>query len=171
MQSRDPAVLAGDWPHALHILGYLYRQELEDARMFWKSIPSEVLKDNPELEAVWKLLQYSWNKHYQGIWQALQGYPWSPQLRPLVDALVVSTRDRMMQLLSQAYSLLSPAKAASLLGVSEQEAAALAEGAGWRQDMESGMFITQLPATVDVPLEGFDQLRQLAEYVVHLESS
>ena len=93
------------------------------------------------------------------------------QLRPLVDALVVSTRDRMMQLLSQAYSLLSPAKAASLLGVSEQEAAALAEGAGWRQDMESGMFITQLPATVDVPLEGFDQLTQLAEYVVHLESS
>jgi hypothetical protein len=38
-------------------------------------------QDNPELEAVWRLLQYSWNKHYQGIWQALQGYPWSPQVR------------------------------------------------------------------------------------------
>jgi hypothetical protein len=93
------------------------------------------------------------------------------QLRPLVDALVVSTRERMMQLLAHAYSMLSPAKAASLLGVSEQEAAALAEAVGWRQDMESGMFVTQRPAVTDVPLDGFDQLTQLAEYVVHLESS
>jgi hypothetical protein len=40
------------------------------------------LQDNPELDAVWRLLQYCWNQHYQGIWQALQGYQWSPQVRP-----------------------------------------------------------------------------------------
>jgi hypothetical protein len=38
------------------------------------------LQDNPELDAIWRLLQYFWNKHYQGIWQALQGYQWSPQV-------------------------------------------------------------------------------------------
>jgi hypothetical protein len=38
------------------------------------------LQDNPELDAVWRLLQYYWNQHYQGIWQALQGYQWSPQV-------------------------------------------------------------------------------------------
>jgi hypothetical protein len=39
-----------------------------------------VLQDNPELDAVWRLLQYCWNQHYQGIWQALQGYQWSAQV-------------------------------------------------------------------------------------------
>jgi hypothetical protein len=39
------------------------------------------LQDNPQLDAVWRLLQYYWNQHYQGIWQALQGYQWSPQVR------------------------------------------------------------------------------------------
>jgi hypothetical protein len=39
------------------------------------------LQDNPELDAIWRLLQYFWNKHYQGIWQALQGYQWSQQVR------------------------------------------------------------------------------------------
>lgn len=39
-----------------------------------------ILQDNPELDAIWRLLQYFWNKHYQGIWQALQGYQWSQQV-------------------------------------------------------------------------------------------
>lgn len=37
-------------------------------------------QENPELDAIWRLLQYFWNKHYQGIWQALQGYQWSQQV-------------------------------------------------------------------------------------------
>lgn len=39
-----------------------------------------VSQENPELDAIWRLLQYFWNKHYQGIWQALQGYQWSQQV-------------------------------------------------------------------------------------------
>lgn len=44
-----------------------------------------VLQENPELDAIWRLLQYFWNKHYQGIWQALQGYQWSQQVSSSVQ--------------------------------------------------------------------------------------
>lgn len=33
-------------------------------------------QDNPELEAAWKVLQFSWNRHFQGMWQALQVGGW-----------------------------------------------------------------------------------------------
>jgi hypothetical protein len=93
-----------------------------------------------------------------------------PQVRPFVDALVARTRSDMLQLLSEGYSMLSPAKAASLLGVSEGEVAHLVEPAGWKQDMESGMYNTAVQQAADVDLEGYENLRQLAQYMVHLES-
>ncbi|WIA11913.1 hypothetical protein OEZ85_011997 [Tetradesmus obliquus] len=169
LESSNPDVL-NQWPHTLHLLGLMYNQQLEDARFLWKRLPIDVKRDNPELDAVWRLLQYFWNQHYQGIWQALQGYQWSPQVRPFVDALVAKTRSDMLALLSEGYSLLSPAKAALLLGVSEGEVAHLVEPAGWKQDMESGMYHTALQQAADVDLEGYENLRQLAQYMVHLES-
>eukprot|EP00878_Enallax_costatus_P017517 GHUV01018401.1.p2 GENE.GHUV01018401.1~~GHUV01018401.1.p2 ORF type:complete len:134 (+),score=49.50 GHUV01018401.1:1498-1899(+) len=133
-------------------------------------MPVEVKRENPELDAVWRLLQYFWNKHYQGIWQALQGYQWSQQVRPFIDALVVKTRSEMLQLLSEGYSLLAPAKAASMLGVSEAEVTHLVEAAGWKQDMESGMYTTAIQQATDADLDGYENLKQLAQYMVHLES-
>ena len=77
---------------------------------------------NPELEAVWKLLQFSWHRHYQGLWQALQGYPWSPQLQPLVESLTIKTREHLMDLISTAYATVTPSKVAMLCGLTEAEA-------------------------------------------------
>jgi hypothetical protein len=37
-------------------------------------------QNNPELQATLKLVQHMWNKHHRGVWQALQGYPWSAQV-------------------------------------------------------------------------------------------
>jgi hypothetical protein len=84
--------------------------------------PAPRTQNNPELEAVWRLLQYSWNRHYQGVWQALQGYQWSAALQPLVEALVIKTREELMDLISTAYATVTPAKVASLCGMTEAEA-------------------------------------------------
>lgn len=52
--------------------------------------PCAFMQENPELDAIWRLLQYFWNKHYQGIWQALQGYQWSQQVCVHDEAACVS---------------------------------------------------------------------------------
>jgi hypothetical protein len=77
----------------------------------------------------------------------------------------------MLVLLSQAHSLLSPTKAASLLGVPEGEVSHVVEAAGWQQDMESGMFTTAVQPEADADLDGYQNLQQLAQYMVHLESN
>jgi len=93
------------------------------------------------------------------------------QVRPFIDALVTKTRREMLVLLSQAHSLLSPTKAASLLGVPEGEVSHVVEAAGWQQDMESGMFTTAVQPEADADLDGYQNLQQLAQYMVHLESN
>lgn len=85
---------------------------------------SHFLQNNPELEAVWKLLQYFWQRHYQGVWQALTAFQWSPQLQPLIEAIAVKTREELIELIGTAYSTVRPSKVASICGVTEHEALA-----------------------------------------------
>ena len=80
------------------------------------------MQGNPDLQAVWMILKYSWHRHYQGIWQALQGYAWSPQLQPVIEALSIKQREHLMDLISSAYATVSPSKVAMLCGMTESEA-------------------------------------------------
>ena len=67
-------------------------------------------------------MKYSWHRHYQGIWQALQGYPWSTQLQPVIEALSMKQREHLMSLISTAYATVTPSKVAMLCGLTEREA-------------------------------------------------
>lgn len=82
------------------------------------------MQNNPELEAVEKLLQYYWTRHYQGIWQALQAFQWSQQLQPVIEALTEKTRQELIELIGTAYSTVTPAKVASICGMTQQDALA-----------------------------------------------
>eukprot|EP00199_Chlamydomonas_sp_CCMP681_P006204 CAMPEP_0119103468 /NCGR_PEP_ID=MMETSP1180-20130426/1900_1 /TAXON_ID=3052 ORGANISM="Chlamydomonas cf sp, Strain CCMP681" /NCGR_SAMPLE_ID=MMETSP1180 /ASSEMBLY_ACC=CAM_ASM_000741 /LENGTH=194 /DNA_ID=CAMNT_0007087979 /DNA_START=97 /DNA_END=681 /DNA_ORIENTATION=- len=169
LESASPAVLAANWPHAVHLLGHIYNKQLEDARFVWKRIPAGVKQDNPELEAVWRLLQYMWQRQYQGMWQAMQAYTWSPQLQPLMHALADKVRAELLDLLSTAYSTVRPAKVASICGLTEQEAYAACSAAGWLWDETKGTF-SPLVRTTPVQEDGqHATLKQLGEYTWHLE--
>jgi hypothetical protein len=92
------------------------------------------------------------------------------QVRPFIDALVDKTRREMLLLLSEGYSLVAPSKAASMLGVSEGELGHLVEGAGWKQDIENGMYSTAVQGAADTGLDSYENLQQLAQYMVNLEA-
>ncbi|KAG1660660.1 hypothetical protein FOA52_008020 [Chlamydomonas sp. UWO 241] len=170
LESPNPRVL-DEWPHSLHLLGHIYNRTLSDARMLWKRIPAGVKQNNPELEAVWKLLQFSWNRHYQGMWSALQGFQWGVQLKPLVDALVVKTRGELMDLISTAYATVSAAKVATFCGMTEADALAACQGQGWTYDAAVGMLsVVPKPAPKE-QMDGYANLQQLSEYMVHVEAA
>jgi len=75
------------------------------------------LQGNPELSAVWRLLQHLWQRQYIGVWQELQAHPWSPQAQPLVDALSAKTRQELIELIGMSYVNVKPSKVASLCGM------------------------------------------------------
>lgn len=87
----------------------------------YKRTTEELRKGDPEFEKAFLLLQRLWVKDYELLWPAVR-QEWSPQAQPVVDALAIRLRLRMLDLVGRAYSDLSPAKLAILLGLSEQEA-------------------------------------------------
>ncbi|KAI7835591.1 hypothetical protein COHA_010512 [Chlorella ohadii] len=128
---EEPTALSSEqWPHALHLLAHIYAGRQEDARFLYKRTPDAAKAASPELQAAFALLQRLWCKDYQHVWAALQ-FGWSEQVQPLAAALGERLRGRMLDLVSRAYSNISPAKLGALLGCSAEEAAAAAAARGW----------------------------------------
>ncbi|KAF5835714.1 COP9 signalosome [Dunaliella salina] len=168
LESPNPLVLQDNWPFVLHLLGHIYNKQLPDARMLWKRIPQNVKENNAELSAVWRLLQFFWQRQYVGVWQALQSYQWSPQSRPLVDALSLKTREELIDLIGTAYSTVKPSKVASLCGMPQQEALAACQKLGWQYNEGAGT-LSVVRKPVSAEHEGVNNLQNLAEYMSHIE--
>lgn len=165
LESRNPAVLEEGWPYALHLLGHIYNKNLEDARFVWKRIPINVKQNNQELQAVWRVLQYLWQRQYQGMWQALQAYSWSPQLQPFMAALAEKTRAELLELISTAYSTVKPSKVAYICGLTEQEALTACQAAGWHWNEATGTLqVVRAPA----PAPPLDEQASLASLTMHM---
>lgn len=169
LQSLEVNVLQS-WPHALHMLGHIYAGDLTDARFLYKRLPQAVKDSQPELQAVFKLLQLLWNKQYIAVWQALHGYQWSQPVLPVIDALALKLRQQMLDLVEMSYSTVAVAKFASLCGMSEQEAASYCLQKGWQQDA-TGVFTVVHQKPSAAPQDGLVSLEQLSTYMLHLESS
>ena len=155
-----------------------------------------VLQNNSELEATWKLLQYSWHRHYQGIWQALQGYSWSPLLHPMVEALKIKQREHLLDLIGTAYSTVTLSKVTLLCGMTEADALAGGSGEsncegedplhqgfhllppccaacqnlGWQFDAGTKMLQVTPKVVAPVKQDGHANLQQMSSYMVHLEA-
>jgi len=91
-------------------------------------------------------------------------------VQPLVDALVETTRLRMLKLLAAAYTHVSPARTAALLGVSEADARQLAQSVGWGEAAGGAMLQPKEGVEDGVGLDSRAALEQLTQYMVHLES-
>ncbi|CAN1813122.1 COP9 signalosome complex subunit 8 [Linum perenne] len=39
-----------EWPYAIHLLGYIYLNDVNSARFLWKTIPSVIKDSQPEVE-------------------------------------------------------------------------------------------------------------------------
>eukprot|EP00887_Chlorella_sp_A99_P002720 scaffold6.g2720.t1 len=170
MELEDPAAFETPaWPRALHMLAHIFAFRLEDARFLYKRMTEELRTGDPEVAAAWALLQRLWVKDYELLWPAVHR-EWSPQVQPVAHALASRLRQRMLDLVGRAYSDLSPAKLAVLLGLSEQEAVQAALDQGWEVDAPSGLVLVKQRPAPQAEAATQHQLQRLAEYVVHLET-
>lgn len=56
------------------------------ARFLWKSIPSAIKENHPEVVAAWKIGQRLWMRDYTGVHEAIRGFDWSQQAQSLVSS-------------------------------------------------------------------------------------
>ncbi|EEF34428.1 cop9 signalosome complex subunit 8 (csn complex subunit 8), putative [Ricinus communis] len=139
------------------------------ARFLWKSIPSAVKENQPEVVATWRIGQRLWTRDYAGVHEALRGFDWSQETRVLVAAFSELYTKRMFQLLLSAYSTISIQDAALYLGMTEDDAANYVLQQGWIVDPASQMItVKKQPIVTEQKLDS-SKLQWLTEYVFHLE--
>ncbi len=122
------------------------------------------------MKAAWRLLQYAWQGSGEGVWRALRGYPWSGPAGVLAEALAERLRGRQLDLVTAAYSYITPARLAALCGCGEEEALAHASARGWRAAADgSGALEVVPPAASRGELDNLAALEQLSVYMGQLE--
>ncbi|XP_077248679.1 COP9 signalosome, subunit CSN8 [Tasmannia lanceolata] len=158
-----------EWPYAIHLLGHLYANDVNSARFLWKSIPSTVKENHPEIVAAWKIGQCVWTRDYAGVYKAIHGFEWSPDVLGLVMAFSENYTRRMFELLLSAYSTISVTDTAQFLGMSEEDATNYVLQHGWSVDPSSGMLTVKRQPIVTHQKLDPSKLQCLTEYVFHLE--
>ncbi|CAN0874993.1 COP9 signalosome complex subunit 8 [Linum grandiflorum] len=158
-----------EWPYAIHLLGYIYLNDVNSARFLWKTIPSVVKGSQPEVVAVWAIGQKLWTHAYPDVHDTIRSFDWSEQTRPLVAAFAELFSKRMFQLLLSAYSTISVRDTALFLGMNEEDATKYVVQQGWTLDSDSQMLtVKKQPATMEQKRDP-SELQRLTEYVFHLE--
>ncbi|KAK6947502.1 CSN8/PSMD8/EIF3K [Dillenia turbinata] len=154
--------LQDEWPYAIHLLGYMYVDDVNSARFLWKSMPSVIKENNPEVIAAWKIGQHLWTRDCAGVYDAIRGFDWSPQVQERYT-------QKMFQLLLSAYSTISIYDAALFLGMNEDAATNYVLEHGWSVDPASRMLTVKKQPIVSEQKLDPGKLQRLTEYVFHLE--
>lgn len=68
--------------HVVVIL-FIY-DDRNSARFLWKSIPSSIKENRPEVVAVWKIGQHLWTRNYAGVYDSIRGFNWSAEIQIFV---------------------------------------------------------------------------------------
>ncbi|KAF5743893.1 COP9 signalosome complex subunit 8-like [Tripterygium wilfordii] len=158
-----------EWPYAIHLLGHIYADDINSARFLWKSIPSAIKEAQQEVVAAWRIGQRLWTRDYAGVYEAIHGFSWNPEVQGLVAAFAVLYTKRMFQLLLSAYSTISIQDTALFLGMNEDDTMNYVVQQGWTLDPSSGMLTVKKQAVVSEQKLDPSKLQRLTEYVFLLE--
>ncbi|KAJ7968112.1 COP9 signalosome complex subunit 8 [Quillaja saponaria] len=158
-----------EWPYAIHLLGHIYVDDINSARFLWKSIPSSIKENQPEVSAAWKIGQRLWTRDYGGVHEAIRGFEWSQELQVLVAAFSELYTKKIFQLLQSAYSTISIQDAAFFLGMNGDDATNYVLQQGWAVDLASHMLTVKKQVIMSEQKLDPSKLQRLTEYVFHLE--
>ncbi|XP_018376662.1 PREDICTED: COP9 signalosome complex subunit 8 [Trachymyrmex cornetzi] len=112
---------------------YLHQNDLCNAKYLWKRIPPDVKTAHEELGRVWTVGQYMWQRNWPAVHTALN-VEWSEDIKDVMTALKDNVRERVMRLISKAYSSLNLTTMATMSGMSLDEARQAAIDRGWTVD-------------------------------------
>eukprot|EP01126_Amoeba_proteus_P043599 TRINITY_DN4793_c0_g2_i3.p1 TRINITY_DN4793_c0_g2~~TRINITY_DN4793_c0_g2_i3.p1 ORF type:complete len:223 (+),score=31.61 TRINITY_DN4793_c0_g2_i3:145-813(+) len=153
--------------YSVHLLAYLIENDLENARFLWKRIPSEIKKNDPQLLAVWEIFKQMWYRDYAALYVSLNAYTWDELHEVLITKLTEEFKRRTLELISRAFDEISITSLSLYLGVSSEEAVAIAQSVGWTE--KNGFFVP-VRANTKVSVGDAGNLQSLAEFVVYLET-
>eukprot|EP00011_Vannellida_sp_DIVA3-517-6-12_P010229 CAMPEP_0114612744 /NCGR_PEP_ID=MMETSP0168-20121206/4777_1 /TAXON_ID=95228 ORGANISM="Vannella sp., Strain DIVA3 517/6/12" /NCGR_SAMPLE_ID=MMETSP0168 /ASSEMBLY_ACC=CAM_ASM_000044 /LENGTH=193 /DNA_ID=CAMNT_0001823733 /DNA_START=32 /DNA_END=613 /DNA_ORIENTATION=+ len=158
-------------PWAVHVLAHLILGDLPSARLVEKRAPPEARAEGTPLALAWAAGRHMWRREHADVHRATAALPPGPA-RDAAAALQLAYREHVFGLLSTAYSNIPLAQCARYLGISAEECRAYVAAKGWTAsgEGEEELLTVHKQEQRKQQTVGLEQLRQLVEYSVFLES-
>lgn len=112
---------------------YLHQNDLCNAKFLWQRIPADMKATHEDLKRIWIVGQRMWQRNWPAVHMALN-VEWSEDVKEIMTALKDNVRERVMRLISKAYSSLNLTTMATMNGMSLDEARQAAIDRGWSVD-------------------------------------
>ena len=153
----------------LNLLRLLVQNRIAEFHTELELVPAEAQAD-PKVQFSVALESHLMEGAYGKIFAARASVP-TPDYAHLMDMLAETVRDEIAACAEKAYTTLSRAAAAKLVGVSEAEMTSLAEARGWRLDATGGAYVFReeaaAPSAKDIP--SMELINQTLLYAKELE--
>ncbi|ETO26544.1 hypothetical protein RFI_10593 [Reticulomyxa filosa] len=188
--------------YKFQLLTYLIQNELPLAKYLWKRLPAELKNPNlaseqqdtakgrlffadyyakfrahaSEIQALWTIGQCMWREDFANVAKNINGFKWSSYLKPFVGELEREHRQRMVELVNQAYTSISMKELAeTYLGgtldsttVKDIEAL-VSQQDNWTIDPKDKQVIVIAHNKRELPLD-VNMLNDMTEYVCLMEA-
>ncbi|XP_071823287.1 COP9 signalosome complex subunit 8-like [Apostichopus japonicus] len=149
---------------------YLLQNDLNNAKYLWKRIPASSKTAHPELGHIWDIGQHLWNRNFVAVYPLLS-QDWSDEIKPLMDMLTESIRQRIFRLIGQAYTSIAADQFAAYAGLQVDEAIQAVVAEGWEYDNTNKLILPKRPVAAKAsPIPSENHIAQLTDFVTFLES-
>jgi len=124
--------------YAQLLVTYLIQNDLVNSKFLWQRIPTNI-KTDKELENIWKIGKLLWKREFNSFFNSITNETWSSVIAPLMVKLRESQRERLVNLVTQSYSIISFSKLEQLIGCDEVQLTDIASVKLWELDIENKM--------------------------------
>jgi len=151
---------------------YLLTNDLANAKLLWKRIPSNYKEETPELKAIWEIARRLIERRVGEVYGPIQQYEWPGYVKAIMLSLLGRVRDDVAKLVGQSYSHISVENLRRLTGLnSDQETIELVNQLKWNVDIQTGYVLpSRVPCNENDKESSQEQLQKLTEYVAFLEN-
>lgn len=152
---------------------YLYQDKICNAKFLWKRIPSDIKAGDEELKRIWLVAKRMWKRDWPAVHVALNT-EWSDDIKEIMVSLKCKVRERVMKLISKAYSLLNLTSMATISGLSLDEARQAAIDMRWNiidgNIVQPCKYVDEAQNNVNEFAMTEEKLHKFTEFVSFLEN-
>lgn len=171
VELKAPNGIADPQIYGCLLAAYLLLNEMDHAKLLWQRLPMETKQTHSELSNLWEIGKKLWKHEFSTIYELVKNFHWPDYLVPLVSALVDTTRNRVLLLISRSYTKIRLEDVSSLTGLSGPELLQVISSRGWDVDTTTNL-CSPKPADSKVvqPKPSHEKLAKLTDLVSFLEN-
>lgn len=170
-QELSSAGRCSDRVYAQLMAIYLLTNDLQNAKLLWKRIPTQLKQTSDDLKAIWEIGKLLLKHKSSDIFVLIDSYEWPNFLLNIMKELKDEIKRKNLNLIQKSYSYISIGDLKRMLYIQqEDELLSICKQMNWQLDSQDGILITKQQQPVfESLISNQEHLEKLVNHVTFLE--